>query len=487
MKRILLYIFLLCTGINLHAKIVEFNVEGALFRYNDDKVLWEMYYTFPDTLLNYKIKDSLYTGELYIKVKILSSVRTESEKEWIVTNSSRLPIVEHKMDLLGQKDFLLLPGQYTVEINVYDMYDTTTHADTKFNLLVRKFGKNSIELSDIELAKTIEQSSVVSEQLSVDNGQSSIVSEKWNRAFKKNGLYVVPNPTLIYEGNTPIINAYFEVYNAKSFAPDGYMLNYKIFDAAKREEISLDKTVKSESDAQGETVSLPVNVLPTGVYYLSLTISFPINEPVDSVTAIERFYILNPEIPPKLVTNFFENATFEKSEFAAMSEEQINNEFNKAKPIASPNEIELWKELTTKDAKQRFMYSFWYSRNTDTTMPYNKKLMEYRELISYATTYFSFGKNREGWRTDRGKVLLKYGQPTQRDQYPAKGDDRPYETWFYSNVQGGVTFNFVDLLGFGNFILVNSNATGELRNDNWHNQYVPAHGSNDSQQNSQGK
>ncbi len=471
MKTFLIYFFLFTAVINLEAKIVDFNVQSALFRYSDDKVLWEMYYTFPDTMLNYKLKDGLYTGELFIKVKIQSSIKTESEKEWIVTNSSKLPVIDYKTDLVGQKNFLLLPGQYKVDISLYDLNDTSTHAESSFNLVVRKFKNNSFDMSDIELAKTIVS----------DSGETS----QWNESFRKSGLYVIPNPTLIYLGNNQMLHFYFEVYNAKNFAPDGFIINYKILDAAKREEISLNITQKSYSNGQGEKMSVPINVLPTGVYYLSLTISYPKDNPVDSVEALARFYLLNPEIPPDLKTNFFENATFNKSEFAAMPEEQIEMEFDKSKPIATPDEIELWDELSTKEAKQRFMYSFWYSRNTDTTKPYNVRLMEYRDLIKYATTYFSFGKKREGWRTDRGRVLLKYGYPTQRDQFPAKADDRPYETWFYSNVQGGVSFNFVDLLGFGNYILVNSSATGELRNDDWYNQYVPAHGSGNKQQQGQ--
>jgi hypothetical protein len=81
----------------------------------------------------------------------------------------------------------------------------------------------------------------------------------------------------------------------------------------------------------------------------------------------------------------------------------------------------------------------------------------------------------EGWKTDRGRVLLQYGFPTERNFTPVNGDNHAYETWFYSDVQGGVYFYFVDVKGFGNFILVSSTAHGELRNDNWFDEYVPGY------------
>src|SRR3989339_485267 len=340
MYRILIIICSLLIISLTEAKTVKFDIDGAQFRYDDSKVLWEMYYSFPDTLLKYqfKLKEGLYIGELYINVKIKSPVKIEAEKEWIVTNSSKFPLLEHKTDLLGQKDFLLSPGQYEVQIILLDSNDSTTNAEIKYNLIVNKFDANSLELSDLELSIAIEN--------------QDRISVRWNESFKK-------------------------------------------------------------------------------------------------------------------------------SEWAIMSNEQIVTEFEKVKCIASVNEIELWEELATIEAKQKFMFAFWNIRNSDTVKPYNEKLMEYRKLIDYANTYFSYGKMKDGWRSDRGKVLLKYGKPTQRDQTAARGDYRAYENWNYTDVQGGVNFYFVDLIGFGNFVLVHSTAIGEMRNENWYNQYVPARNEDD--------
>ena len=79
--------------------------------------------------------------------------------------------------------------------------------------------------------------------------------------------------------------------------------------------------------------------------------------------------------------------------------------------------------------------------------------------------YPRFGK--EGWRTDRGRVLIVYGEPDQIDRHPSESEGKPYETWQYYQLEGGVEFDFLDRNGFGNYELVNSTKRGEIRDDDW--------------------
>jgi len=62
--------------------------------------------------------------------------------------------------------------------------------------------------------------------------------------------------------------------------------------------------------------------------------------------------------------------------------------------------------------------------------------------------------------------------PSEREQHPFYGERRAYESWFYSEIQGGVYFHFVDMTGYGNYKLVHSTAINEIRYDNWYNEYV---------------
>ena len=46
-------------------------------------------------------------------------------------------------------------------------------------------------------------------------------------------------------------------------------------------------------------------------------------------------------------------------------------------------------------------------------------------------------------------------------------DMKPYEIWLYNDLQGGVSFDFADLYGFSDYLLLNSTARGEYKDDNW--------------------
>ncbi|MFA6570900.1 MAG: GWxTD domain-containing protein [Bacteroidota bacterium] len=456
----LLSIFLLSFQY-LPSKPLSLYLDFASFRGSGSKVMLEVYYSFPDTMLNYIYTNNKFTGELYFYVRIRSSARTESEKEWIVTynkdnNRKSLPL-----DLFGVKNFEVLPGQYTVDVNIKDVNDSASHKEASFNMIVKKINENSLAISDMQLAQLIVPS------------ESTTIS--YNQAFLKNGFYVIPNPMMMYVGNNPVLSLYTEIYNAAKWSPSGFNIEYKIFDAVKREVITFPKEGISVGDGLVETVQLPINVLPTGVYFAQILVSYPKDSPTDTLSSIKKFYIMNPEIPPALTLGFTESASYEKSEFATLTDEQAEKEYLKAKAIATPDEIDLFEELSTGDAKRKFLFRFWQNRDNDTTTAFNERLNEYRRLIKYADTYFTYGQMREGWRSNRGRVLLQYGQPTQRDQVMAKDDYRAYETWFYNNYQGGVTFYFVDLNGFGDFTLVHSTMYGEIRNENWYKQYVQAH------------
>lgn len=79
----------------------------------------------------------------------------------------------------------------------------------------------------------------------------------------------------------------------------------------------------------------------------------------------------------------------------------------------------------------------------------------------YSTTF------KQGWRTDRGRVLLLYGRPDEIERNPSSIDTKPYETWFYYSLDGGVKFIFGDVSGFGEYELMHSTHRNEIQDPNW--------------------
>ena len=68
--------------------------------------------------------------------------------------------------------------------------------------------------------------------------------------------------------------------------------------------------------------------------------------------------------------------------FGAMSEEELDDLFNKSKYIASATEIDKYEALTTVDAKREFMYTFWKARDENQSDDKNQYFQDYLSRIA---------------------------------------------------------------------------------------------------------
>lgn len=74
---------------------------------------------------------------------------------------------------------------------------------------------------------------------------------------------------------------------------------------------------------------------------------------------------------------------------------------------------------------------------------------------------------RPGWRTDRGRLWIRYGTPADRIRRPFPiADTRPYEIWYY-DVGAGYVYLFVDEDGFGDYRLLYSTDPTEPTVPGW--------------------
>ena len=154
------------------------------------------------------------------------------------------------------------------------------------------------------------------------------------------------------------------------------------------------------------------------------------------------------------------------SEFAEFTIEECDKMFGQIRYIATRNEVNNYNKLDSLDAKKQFLYNFWKYRDSEPSTPRNEYKDDYMRRVEYANTNYKF-MGREGYQTDRGRVYLTYGEPDQRDFFPNQPNLKPYEVWFYNQIEGGVSFYFGDVTGFGNYELLHSNKRGEVRDDNW--------------------
>lgn len=93
------------------------------------------------------------------------------------------------------------------------------------------------------------------------------------------------------------------------------------------------------------------------------------------------------------------------------------------------------------------------------------------ELLNFANSNFSMGK-KQGWRTDRGRVLLVYGHPDEIDRVPSDVNTKSYQIWRYYTIEGGALFVFVDLMRIRDYRLVHSTHRNEIQEPDWQERYL---------------
>ena len=445
------------------------SIDAAFFRYDASNNFCEVFYSIPDSSLNYlPAPDGGYMGEVYIRVDIGTKAKRELAFHWIVEHRSESANPAYMTDLNGIKSFLLPPGAYEAAITIKDLRVPEDSTIVKVPMQVPAFDDNRIYLSTPILANTIES-------IKADD------TTRFKSVYRHSSFYVIPSASQILSGTRPQLKTYIEVYNSARFLGAGFSARYRILASDGTEKMRVINQHAAKGNAQVLTQSLPVDTLPSGMYYVNIGILDSENQ-LQTETA-KRFYLVNPERPPEQERFATVDERFETSEFATMSAGELDRTWQQFRVLASPNEVAVWERLTEDRAKSRFLFQQWDIRDEDRGTKINEAWEDFKERIEYANTYFGSLRYKEGWQTSRGRVLLKYGQPDDIRRHYSDPETRPYEIWTYTQIQGGVTFVFVDMSNASNFALVHSTALEENVEEDWFERYakvVPGDATNSS-------
>lgn len=134
-------------------------------------------------------------------------------------------------------------------------------------------------------------------------------------------------------------------------------------------------------------------------------------------------------------------------------------------PIITDAERKAFAKLKTNEEREQFIKIFWQQRDPDPDTEQNEYRERYYERIAYANEHFSSGI--PGWKTDRGRIYIKFGKPDEIEAHPSGGQYQqtayegygttttyPFEKWFYRYLPGvgsGVEIEFVDPSGSGEY------------------------------------
>ncbi len=398
-------------------------------------------------------------GKFKATVEITTIFRHAGDS--LICNLSKValdsPVVTDTSNLSGafidQQRFSLPNGEYEMEFSIVDL-NSGIALPTETMPLTLNYKEGMPAISDILLFDSYEKADQ-------------------QKACTKSGCDFLPRVYPFYGVNDERLHFYTELYNSDKLYDEGkFLVNYYI------------ETVESSSRMQNYNFNkryevsrvnvllntIDIKDLPSGNYYLVVEMRDRSNTLICSNSCFFQrsnpsvSYDMNDLAGVNVANTFVGNIT---------DIDTLRKYIKYLSPICSETERDYSNSLVkTDDMKtmQQFLFNFWSARS-----PMNPKQGFEEYLTAVHRVNMSFKTSSyPGYRTDRGYVFLKYGQPDKIMQEPNEPGAYPYEIWHYyelvydRNKQHDKRFVFMSKDSAANdYQLIHSNVIGEIQNPRW--------------------
>jgi GWxTD domain-containing protein len=455
MKKIIFFLCIFSFIIKAQSNF-DFEFDYAQFAFDSASNYVEFYYSFNQGAMELQKIDSRAHLEGILEIFIQDSTTKDTllNNQWFVkyevvdSNESR-----EGQSLVGVVGFVLPKGTLLCDVKGSDSYNPENFRIINECVTINPFVTNNITISDVQLASKMVQG-----------------SENTKSIFYKNTYEVMPNPNVVFGVSQPVLFFYTELYNLQSDSLKSSVLkmNQVVYNSRGKIMKVKEKQITRNSNTRVEVGSFVLTNYPTDTYTLAIAVIDSIGN--QGISTAKRFFVYNPNVQQ---TDSIEVAATSviSSTFGAMSEDELDDIFDKSKYIATPPEIEKYERLSNETGKREFMFEFWKNRDDNPATPDNEAFRKYFQNVELANSKYS-GLGKAGWKTDRGRVFLLYGEPSEVERYPNQLETRPYEIWSYNGIEGGVYFVFADLTGFSDYTLIQSTKRGEIRDDSWNRRII---------------
>jgi len=197
--------------------------------------------------------------------------------------------------------------------------------------------------------------------------------------------------------------------------------------------------------------------LPPGDYRLQVKASG-----ADSVVRTAPFRMAGFETEAAIA-----DATPAQDVFAGMAEARLDTLYLPLVYLMTAAEQGNYPSLTL-EGKRRWLRLFWEKRDPTPGTPGNEAQDDFYKRIAEANRRFREGGSGQipGWRTDRGRIFIKYGPPDEVLNRPQAGNTRPYEVWKFTRGRA-LKYVFLDQTLFGNYVLIWTSDRREPSRPNW--------------------
>jgi len=322
-----------------------------------------------------------------------------TEKVWnekIVAISFELTTSPENFNL-SNRSFQLTPGVYSIVTDLLDK-DSKNEYNSENKVTVKDFGSLP-SMSDIML-----------------------ISKK---TFVENNSKIIPNVSRNVVTDRDPLSTFYEIYSDTS---GSLLADYEVYDDKETSVYKSTKVVEVKKGSNQIFNSIDSLTLNLGKYLLKITLKDSSNQIFD--TSVKAFFSRWVGVPVSLI--------------------DMDKAVDQLIYIANPEDLDFIRAADSRFEKAKRFVAFWKKLDPNPADEYNPVFNEYFSRVTYANDNFST-YSLEGWRSDRGMVLIILGAPDNIDRHPFEYYAKPYEIWQYYNLNR--QFIFIDNTGFGDYRL----------------------------------
>jgi GWxTD domain-containing protein len=403
----------------------------------------ELYFGVPRDALRYEPSDGKVRAVIRFDLKVLSGDSLILSHSWERRDQAESAAsIQQGQMLQDIHEIFLKPGDYRVRASVSDPGGLKTKS-REFALTCGARPDGRLSLSDVQLATLIARDTTASR-------------------FCKNGYRVLPNPSGVYGVSMPVCHYYLEIYGLSPLSGETdstVSVAVSIIDSQGRTAVpAAPRRIVRAGASLVDVGGLQAGSLRTGTYRLRVEVSD--NARRDTVSHEKTFFVYRVQDIAAKPDGDRKWTDPTGTEFLVMDEPTLDAHFGYIKYIMARNESKIYRKLNV-EGKRNFLKDFWIGRNAEWSGDRASYKDVYYDRIRQADARFS-GAMKDGWKTDRGRVLLVYGEPDDIRRSTMNDTGRNYEIWRFDRVEGGTEFIFLDESGYGDYRLVHSTVMNEI-------------------------
>lgn len=369
-------------------------------------------------------KTAAYLARGELMIELLDEQRTSVARQikQIALSRNTLPRENEQLpDIQGSMSFTVLPGNYQIVFSLDDRESGRSFLERTRRVVARIPNLTTLELSQpLFLQPTINPDERTF--IPMNRGGDAVFGTRGSIVSQ---LYLQKVDAILdlewkLEGQIEGFRGRVQTFTGNSYA----MMNGLLIAGTQQEGIHY-RIHPSPRPWKTVSIPIPFEQLEPGAFKLDVKYAAG----GETQTQTHRFKVVWPQRPLSLY-----NMPLALEALRHIANEEAMDEL-----------------LSSSGARQaEAFFRFWRPKDPDTTTAYNEVMTEYYLRVDEALRRFSGVREGDGFKTDRGRIFILYGPPTETSRVFQPGGP-PTEIWTYTRIKR--RFVFIDPNKSGAYIL----------------------------------